>query len=553
MKTNIFPALILLMILCITACDNDREAEDNNRKAIEKSPQVDSIPVKVDDTEEITGPLALSLKPNPEMLKGLSHRTIIRDSVFKEEFLSLDFKQVFPDKYTEIPGILTFRGNNLRDNPAWGSRDIREEKLEKKWTYVIESDTGHWIGAAGWTGQPAIIRWPDSARKAMDIYDKFKSNSDFTEIIQASLNGKIYFIGLETGKESRPPMRQGGPVKGSVSIDPRGYPLLYVGQGIPKYSDIGFRLFNLIDRTEIYFQNGLDRDCYRRWGAFDCSGLFNRMNDYFITGAENGLLYLLKLNTEIDLKKGVFKINPKTIKYKYHHKIQSYAHLGIENSVAAWRNIAWFADNAGILQAIDMQKMKPIWLINLKDDIDATITVEIENDTPMLYAGSEVDKQGETGFACLMKINGISGETVWERNYECKSQRVPSHIDGGLLATNIIGKDDISDCVIFSLAHCPALGRGLLVALDKQTGKELRRLKLGNYAWSSPLAVKSNEGRTYIIQCNFGGEMLLIDANSFEIKDRLKLGYNIEASPVVFDNKIVVASRGPHLHCIEIK
>ena len=46
-------------------------------------------------------------------------------------------------------------------------------------------------GGAGWTGQPAIVKWPKELRESMNIYDEFKGKEDFTEVIHGSLDGNI--------------------------------------------------------------------------------------------------------------------------------------------------------------------------------------------------------------------------------------------------------------------------------------------------------------------------------------------------------------------------
>ncbi len=51
----------------------------------------------------------------------------------------------------------------------------------------------------------------------MNIDDKFKSKENFTEVIYASLDGKVYFLDLETGEKSRSVINVGNPIKGSLS------------------------------------------------------------------------------------------------------------------------------------------------------------------------------------------------------------------------------------------------------------------------------------------------------------------------------------------------
>ena len=71
-------------------------------------------------------------------------------------------------------------------------------------------------GGAGWTGQPAIVKWPKELRESMNIYDEFKGKEDFTEVIYGSLDGNIYFLELNSGKTTRDKIKVGNPIKGSL-------------------------------------------------------------------------------------------------------------------------------------------------------------------------------------------------------------------------------------------------------------------------------------------------------------------------------------------------
>ena len=59
------------------------------------------------------------------------------------------------NKYTNIEGVLTFRGNNYRTAPAYGNVEIKENAFEKLWEYSTPAGKGIWGGGSGWTGQPA--------------------------------------------------------------------------------------------------------------------------------------------------------------------------------------------------------------------------------------------------------------------------------------------------------------------------------------------------------------------------------------------------------------
>lgn len=457
---------------------------------------------------------------------------------------------LFTDEYTDIEGITTFRGNNFRNTSTFGTSKISKKELSVKWKTATSSSS--WGGGAGWTGQPSIIRWSDELKNSMNIYDKFKYKNGFTEVIYSSLDGKIYFLDLETGEKSRSEINVGNPIKGSLSIDSRGIPMLYVGEGINENGVTGFNIYSLIDGSNLYEINGYDELAYRGWPAFDSSALIYPEGDLVIEGGENGIIYISKLNTDYDKVNNTLSINPETLKYRYYTG-DSYGRLGIENSLVAYANLLYFADNNGNIQCIDLRKMEPMWVIEGLDDIDATITLEDENGTPYLYVGDEVDHQGTIGTSTIRKINGLTGEIIWKNEFTCESVIGADATNGGVLATNVIGKNNISDLVIFSLARYDGFSSGAIVAINKSTGEIQWETKLNNYVWSSPVDFYDEDGKGYIIQCDSVGNVFLIDGENGEILNTIALDANIEASPTIFEDTIVVATRGGNIYGIEIK
>ncbi|WEG17836.1 PQQ-binding-like beta-propeller repeat protein [Alkalihalophilus pseudofirmus] len=444
---------------------------------------------------------------------------------------------LFPEEYTDIPGVLTFRGNHSRTAPAYGRISTNVSHIEKAWNFRTGSHH-KWGGGAGWTGQPSIISWDDEVRAIMNVDESFKQQKGFTEVIYGSLDGSVYFAELETGIQTRPPIKVGGPIKGTVSIDPRGYPLLYVGQGIPE-SPIGYRIFSLIDGSELYFIPGVDPWAYRGWGAFDGAALINRKLDQLVLGGENGLFYHANLNTTFDLEQKSISVKPEIKKARY--KVANNSHQGIENSIAVYRNIAYFADNGGSVIAINLEDSTPIFALEATDDTDATIVIDEEENHPFIYTGTEVDHQGPFGDCLLRKIDGITGEVIWSLSYPAYS--IPD-VNGGMLATPIVGKEEIDHLVIFTIARYDTINGGLMVAVNKETGEEEWRNLMTNYAWSSPVDVYTENGDVYILQADSAGNMHLISARSGEVLDVMNLGANVEASPAVYNNYVVVASRG---------
>ncbi len=463
------------------------------------------------------------------------------------------------DSYTNVQGITTFRGNHYRDTAAYGSRQVTEKKLELIWTKDIGSiSTGssYWPGV-GWTGQPLIIHWDEEIRNLMNIESELKE-SDLVEVIYPTLDGNIYFLNLADGKPTRKSIDIGYSTKGTATVDPRGYPILYTGQGLnqndDKFAHHEFRIFNLIDQTEIFSIVGTTPEAFRLWGAFDPSPLLDIETDTLIQPGENGILYRIKMNTDFKRDTGELSIKPEVTKYRYGKTYDP--NIGFENSPVMYKNYLYLADNGGLLQCIDINTLEPVWIANVYDDTDATIVLEETDEGVFIYTGNEADlrcigkPQPSYADCQLRKFNALTGELIWEKSYECIYQY---GVNGGLLSTPVIGKNDISNLVIFNICKTNDWQSGKMLALDKKTGEEVWVKELANYSWSSPVDFLSDDGKTYMIFCDYAGNMHLMDPMTGDIIDTLSVGLNVEASPSIYNDMVVVGTYAKKIYGVKIK
>ncbi len=484
------------------------------------------------------------------------------------------------DEYTALEGVITFRGNNYRDAASWGTADITEETL----TEVIIKDSGSFNGwsGSGWTGQPLIVKWPDKTRQNMTmLYPEFKDKEGFVEVIYPTLGGYIYFMELETGQKTRDAIYMGYNVKGTASLDPRGYPILYVGQGIGTSAHVScdnvyFYAYSLIDGRELMRVGAASGDdfAYRGWQAYDSSPLIDAETDTLIQLGENGVMYTCDLNTQYDEAAGTVTMDadPAKVKYRYttprnaESDIAGGGRWGMEGSPTTWRNYVFFTDNAGMLQCVDLNTMELVYANDLEDDSDVSMVLEEdpENSAIYLYTGCEYDElvrlDGSTSEAYARKVDGLTGEVIWSAAFTVKSD---ASVDGGILASPVLGREgtSIDGLIIFNVT-AEVKGESTtsrLVALDKESGKEVWSYDMGVSGWSpsSPVPVYTEEGQAYIVQCDRGGDIALIraDGQSCEEAAVYECGEenNFEATPAVYGNMIVVGSKnGMHIFFIEI-
>ena len=453
-------------------------------------------------------------------------------------------------EYTDVDGIVTFRGNNFRDNPVYGTADMKKNKLTSLWSSKTSSITYNgatWSGS-GWTGQPLIMKWPKKVKKVMNMYDWAKEKDDLVEVIYACMDGYVYFLDLETGEATRDTLNLGFTFKGSGALDPRGYPILYVGAGYDSNQGTA-RVFvvNLLDCSVMYtFGNN---DPFSLRGAlsyFDSSPLVDAVTDTLIYPGENGILYLIRLNTQYDQEAGTLSINPDHIvKWHYYGNRTSVASywLGMEDSAAVYGGYLFVTDNGGNLMCLNLNTLQLVWAQDTLDDSNSTPVLSIEDDHLYLYVSTSFRlgwRSSSSAEVPIWKIDAQNGHIIWKTSYECYSD---DGVSGGVQSTIALGKKKLSDYIYVTVAKTGAQYDGVLACLDKKTG-EVKWEHKAYYAWSSPVCVYNSDGSGKVLYCSCGGKAYLLDGNSGKLLDENEISSGaIEASPAIYNDYMVVGTR----------
>ncbi len=462
-----------------------------------------------------------------------------------------------PDEaYTELEGIVTFRGNHRRDTGSFGTAKIEKEKLNIAWsmnTGKLEKTygKGFWTGS-GWTGQPLIVKWNKEQIEKMNINT---DKDSVIEAIYATMDGNVYFIDIESGKETRKAVSYKLPFKGAGALDPRGYfAVCGAGDDGPGEDGAARAVFtSLFDTSKLYELGKKDSFAPRIFHGYDSSMLVDRKTDTLFQPGENGIIYSMKLNTS----DGGRKIEPSEIlKFRYTAPRNSEERywLGMEDSAVFYKNYMYIADNGGNLLCIDVNTMKLIWTQDVVDDTNGSPVLSIEDGKPYIYIATSLHWTSSRVLRLadvpIFKINAITGEYVWIRSYFCNTV---AGVSGGVQATAALGKGEVDDLVIFPVARTPQVRTGLLVALNKKTGEEVWRLPMKRYAWSSPVIVYNESGKAYVVAGDSEGTMYLVEAKTGKLLSTVELGSNIEATPAVFENTIVVGTRGQKIFAVNIE
>lgn len=463
------------------------------------------------------------------------------------------------EPYTQQEGIVTFRGDHLRSGAALGNATLKQKKLRIRWSAETGKlakgyGKGFWTGS-GWTGQPLILHWTQEQKQSMNLYEEKKQKETLWEVIYSTMDGNVYFLDLEDGTPTRDVLKVGLPFKGAGAVHP-SLPILHLGPGDSGAGEGEYArayLYSLEDCSKLLEYGGQDPFAIREFCGFDSSPLF--FGDYIFEPSENGILYTFKLNPYTD-EEGKLRIAPDEfvkLRYKTARSSEESYWLGMEDSPVMWKNYLYIADNGGTMLCIDVNTMRIVWTQDVVDDTNGSPVFSMEDGHPYLYIGTSLhwspSKRLRLGDCPIFKLDAITGEYVWIRSYFCNTI---AGISGGVQATPVLGKHEIEDLVIFPVARTPSVRNGIVVALDKKTGKEVWRYKMKAYAWSSPVAVYDEEGKAYLLQGDSAGILHLLDARTGKLLDQLPLGANIEASPAVVGNTLVVGTRGMKIFGIEL-
>ena len=473
-----------------------------------------------------------SIAPHPLTSKQLQSIDDIDYKVTVYDTLHTGEIDCLRDMYDGHNGSFTFRGGLKRDANYGGKIKGRPHRVVKDWIFKTLYDTtetalGSWGGGSGWTGQPVYVRWN-------------KKGMPQEEIILGSLCGRVYFLDYRTGQPTRHSIDVTNPIKGSVSLDPTLNGNLYVGQGIPKVAPMN-QLCISIPRHTITYRSGADSEAWLGWGASDSSPV--RIGQFLFWPSENGTIYKYLIVGDSLVRHSALRLKPK-------RGVPG----GVENSMCVYRNHGFFATNAGDVYCIDLNTLKPLWHYDSHDDIDASIVCEVEGDVPYLYVGSEVDRQGDSGLSYFTKLNGNTGQPVWQRSFPCnKLLAWGKHYDGGLYGTPLLGRGNCKDLIFFNLCQYETSDQADLLALNRKTGKTVYRKRLNRFAWSSMVGFLNEKGEQYLFAGDSEGNAYLIEGRTGRILFCQHMVNNFESSPVVIGNTLVVGSRGQEIYRFHIE
>ncbi len=419
-----------------------------------------------------------------------------------------------------IEGLLTFRGNPTRTYYGRGPIPTDPGIL---WRHEIGcsispvgAEVREWCGT-GWTGQPAVFPHPtgDGWVVAFGGYDR-----------------QVTFLDPATGGEALAPYPTGDIIKGSITIDPDGYPLLYTGS-----RDNFFHVVALDRQAPMaLWQLSSEAGGETLWNNdWDGSGLI--IDDHLFVGGENGRFYIVRLNRGYD-PDGLVTVDPEIVFSTESWDDELLAAIGdvevsVENSVAISGDTVYFANSGGLVQGWDIggvadgRTPERVFRFWTGDDTDATVVVDADG---MLYVGSEYQRENgrsrELGQIFKLDPSRPDDPVVWSRDAR-------SEPETGVWATPALWQD----LVIVGTDDGEVLG------LDRETGATRWRLAFDGPVWSSPVVVDD-----VLIQATCDGFLRAFDLVAADTGPptelwEVELGGCIESTPAVWDGRIYIGSR----------
>lgn len=421
---------------------------------------------------------------------------------------------------TAVRGLLTFRGNPTRTYYGEGPMPedpvvLRRFPEEPMCSETVENGQRvRWCGT-GWTGQPAVVE-----------------RDGRTWVIFGAFDGAVHFLDAATGRRILPDFVTGGIVKGSVTVDPDGYPLVYVGS-----RDDYLRVV-AIDRpvpTELWRLHAYDAGPVLWNNDWDGSPLV--VDGHLIEGGENSRLHIVKLNRGYDAA-GRVTVRPELAFSAPGWDAELLEALGdtevsIEGSVAVWGTTVYFANSGGLVQGWDIAGLADgrvptrtfrFWT---GDDTDATVVVDDEG---MLYVASEWERRTERArqVGQILKLDPRrANPVVWS-----VADREEVRGVAGVWATPALYRD-----LVIVATHS-----GRLLGLDRRTGALRWSKQLAGPTWQSPVVVDG-----VLLQGDCAGALRAYDLSDTGADPPLlwtvRLGGCIESTPAVWGGLIHVGAR----------
>ncbi len=438
-----------------------------------------------------------------------------------------------------VAGLLTFRGNPTRT--FHGTGPVRDE-VEVGWRFpdgdgmcgesTNLGETKLWCGM-GWTGQPAVVEappWDEQAR---------------TWVVFGAYDGAVHFVDADTGERILPDFPTGDLVKGSVTIDPDGYPLVYVGSRDDRY-----RILSVEgdEPVELWSMHADDVSPTLWNDDWDSSGVV--IDDHLFVGGENSQFFVVELNRRTDAA-GRVVVAPELAWHAPGWDARLLADLGdetvsIEVSPTVVGDVVYFSNSGGLVQGWDVSGLRQgaaptrVFRFWMGDDTDATIVADAEG---MLYVAAEYERVSTAARSAevgqLVKLDPTADVAAGE------DPLIWSFFDDEVRPGGMWATPAVVDGMVYA-----ATDGGRLLGIDAETGEERWSVSLPGPLWGSPVVV---DGVLLLGDCDGTLHAFTLAPGGGAPTERwsIELGGCIEATPAVWDGSVYVGTRSGYLYRLD--
>ena len=424
----------------------------------------------------------------------------------------------------EVAGLLTFRGNPTRTwygagpvptNPAVAWRFPDSAMCSES---SVAGEVRQWCGT-GWTGQPSVFERDGRTWLVVGAYD-----------------GAVHFVDAATGERILPDLQTGDIIKGSVTVDPDGFPLVYSGSRDNRYRVIAIDG----DAPRVLYELQANAVRPTLWNN-DWDGAALVVDDHLVVGGENGQLHVVRLNRAVDAD-GRVTVAPTLVWNTPGWDPELLRDLGdenvsIESSVVYRAGVVWFTNSGGLVQGwrvgdpVMSELPRRVFRYWVGDDTDATVVLGDDGD---LFVAAEWDRAStrahDVGQLVRLDPSNADDPLVWSVHDEGEPG------EAGFWATPALHRD---------LVIAPTTS-GRLLGIDRATGAIRWEKDLFGPVWQSPVVVDD-----VLLQGDCAGTLHAYDVSDTTIDPpelwSVRIGGCIESTPAVWAGRIHVGTRAGQL------
>ena len=335
-----------------------------------------------------------------------------------------------------VPGVLTLLGNPSRSFNGTGPLPTRPRVVDRR-------------------TQPGMGAGPASQALVAERSD------GHTWAISAGADGKVGFTDADSGEQLLAPLETSRAIRGTPTLDPDGYPLLYVG------GDDGELRVVALDRgsqPEVLWSLRSSTVSPSQWGT-DWKGSPLVRDDTLIMGGGNSNLHVIKLNRSID-EMGKVRVAPELVAALPTWDDELDRNLGdretgIDASVALDGQTAWVVNGGGLLTGWDLspldrggqaRKVLRFWA---GDAVDTAVTLDETGAIYLATSGRRNNaRTAELGRVMKLDPGNPENPLVWST------------------AGSPLGDSGVAGAPVVTAGLVVVVGNeGKLVAFDRDSGR----------------------------------------------------------------------------------